>query len=216
MPKDGIIYIATNIINGKSYIGKTIQTLKQRKQSHIRYAKEGGMGVFLSALRKYGIENFKWEILCECDKDILGITETMKIIVHNSHYIDGYGYNMTYGGEGCLGYKHSEIARKKISKSKIGQNNPMYNKTTIGFSGHSHTEESKKNISKNLSKSWKALSKNDKEKRLKEFTDNRGTEESRKKLSKSLMGHESSIERNKKISESLKRYNMLKKENKLL
>lgn len=212
MSKPGIIYKVTNIINGKVYIGKTIQTLKQRKQSHIRYAKDGGKGVFLSAIRKYGIENFKWEILCECDQDILEITETMKIIVNNSHYIDGYGYNMTYGGEGCLGYKHSENARKKISKSKTGENNPMFNKTTTGFKGHKHNKKSRENISNSLSESWKNLSSEEKEKRLQGIHSHIITEEERQRRSKSQMGHKSSAEKNKKISESLKRYNMLKKE----
>ena len=216
MSKPGIIYKVTNIINGKVYIGKTTKTLKQRKQSHMRYAQKGGKGVFLSAIRKYGIESFKWEILCECDKDLLGITETMKIIVNNSHYIDGHGYNMTYGGEGCLGFKHSENARQKISKSKIGQNNPMFNKTTTGFKGHKHNKKSKENISNSLSESWKSLSKEEKEKRLQGMHTHIITDEERKRRSQSLMGHKSSAERNKKISDSLKKYYMLKKENKLL
>lgn len=217
MPRSGgIIYKATNIINGKVYIGKTVQTLKQRKYVHKSYSKRDTSDkkvIFHNALKKYGWENFKWEILCECDDyNLLGIRETMKIIVNNSHYIDGYGYNMTYGGEGCLGYKHSESARKKISKSKTGENNPMFNKTTTGFKGHKHNKKSRENISNSLSESWKNLSSEEKEKRLQGVHSHIITEEERQRRSKSQMGHKSSAEKNKEISESLKRYNMLKKE----
>lgn len=216
MSKGGIIYKATNIINGKIYIGKTTTSLKERQYVHKAYSKKGTSGkkvIFHNAIRKYGWENFKWEVLCECDDyNILGITETMKIIVNNSHYIDGYGYNMTYGGEGCLGYKHSEDARKRISKSKIGQNNPMFNKITKGFGGHKHNKKSRESISNSLSESWKSLPLEEKEKRLQGIRNHIITDEERKRRSQSLMGHKSSAERNKKISDSLKKYNKLKKE----
>lgn len=166
MKKGGIIYKATNIINGKSYIGKTIQTLKKRMYVHKAYSKRTDINkktIFHNAIKKYGWENFTWEILCECDDySILEIRETMKIIVNNTHYIDGYGYNMTYGGEGCIGYKHSDSARKKISDSKSGKNNPMYNKVTTGFSGHSHTKKSKEKISKSGKEKWILLSNEEK------------------------------------------------------
>jgi group I intron endonuclease len=208
----GIIYMATNIINGKSYIGKTIQTLKQRKYNHVSYAKRGGKGIFLSALRKYGVDGFKWNVICECESSMLELRETMKIIIHNTHYIDGCGYNMTYGGEGCLGYKHNDIARKKISEDKIGEKNPMFNKTTIGFSGHTHNKNTRNSISEKGKEKWKVLSTEAREMKIRGIKNHVITIEERKKLSESLMGHESSIERNKKISESLKKYHALKKE----
>lgn len=216
MLKSGIIYKATNTINGKSYIGKTIQSLEERKYVHKSYSKKingGKKVVFHSAIKKYGWESFEWEVLCECDNfDLLGIKETMKIIINNTHYIDGYGYNMTYGGEGCLGYKHSNDTKKIISNSKVGKKNPMFNKTTTGFTGHTHKNDSRKKISAKVKETWNLLSEEDKEKRLKGIKNLKLTEESRKKLSESLKGHTSSAERNKKISESLKKYNIQKRE----
>jgi group I intron endonuclease len=97
----GIIYRATNVINGKCYIGQTAGSLNDRKNTHIRYAyRKNSMCIFHRALRKYGIQNFIWEILCECEsKPILNVIETFKIIVNNSHWTEN-GYNMTWGGDG--------------------------------------------------------------------------------------------------------------------
>ena len=125
----GIIYKATNQINGKCYIGKTIQKLEERKSDHIKVSKklkkksecienEGSIeGVYFhNALNKYGKENFKWEIIYECDDElVLNVMETMKIIVNHSHYTEGKGYNLTWGGDGLRGYKHTEETKKKLS-----------------------------------------------------------------------------------------------------
>ena len=111
----GIIYKSTNLINGKCYIGKTITSLTKRKNNHIytskkfnengKCSKDEYRCYFYNALNKYGIENFKWEIIYECDDElILNIMETMKIIVNHSHRSEG-GYNITWGGEGCSGYR---------------------------------------------------------------------------------------------------------------
>jgi group I intron endonuclease len=59
----GIIYKVTNLTNGKVYIGQTVRTLHQRKNSHIRDLKKNMDIVFHHALRKYGIDNFNWEII---------------------------------------------------------------------------------------------------------------------------------------------------------
>jgi len=45
------------------------------------------------------------EELCEKEKEY--------IKQYNSHYIEGNGYNMTYGGEGTNGYIYTEDDKKK-------------------------------------------------------------------------------------------------------
>lgn len=52
------------------------------------------------------------------------------------------GYNLTLGGEGSSGYKHTEISKKKMSESK--KNN--YNGKSNPFYGKKHTIESKAKI----------------------------------------------------------------------
>lgn len=80
----GIIYKVTNIINGKVYIGRTVQGLYRRKWSHESKArKHGNNMVFTKALRKYGTENFIWEQIEQCyDKEELNEMEF--------HYIKQY------------------------------------------------------------------------------------------------------------------------------
>lgn len=88
----GVIYKATNLINGKSYIGQTKRDLETRKKEHL---KRKGY-TFHSALEKYGIENFEWSILEECEDDKLNEREIFWI-----DYYDTYnnGYNETSGGD---------------------------------------------------------------------------------------------------------------------
>jgi len=135
----GIIYKATNKVNGKSYIGQTINPLKERIFKHIddilnsRYN-----SYFHRAIRKYGKENFDWKIIAECDSlEELNKIEIEMIEKHNT-FEDGY--NLTKGGEGKVGCKHTEASKRKMSESSKGGKNGMY--------GKHHSEETKKKLSK--------------------------------------------------------------------
>ncbi|MCM3387359.1 GIY-YIG nuclease family protein [Ureibacillus chungkukjangi] len=99
----GVIYKATNKINNKVYIGQTVQQFKVRKQRHIRDALNNGKTVFCRALRKYGIENFVWEVVDYGEnKDDLDQKEIYWIKFHNSFLGNEgcNGYNMKIGGVG--------------------------------------------------------------------------------------------------------------------
>ena len=56
------IYMYTNRLNGKRYIGKSIN-IEARKGKHRRNAKDGRASYFYNALRRYGEEVFDFEIL---------------------------------------------------------------------------------------------------------------------------------------------------------
>lgn len=84
-----------------------------------------------------------------------------------------HGYNFTIGGDGKLGYKHSNLTKKKISQKLKGKNNPMYNK--------SHIKETKEKISKALK--GKKLSDITKIKISKAHQGKKHTKEARKKMS---------------------------------
>lgn len=79
----GVIYKWTNKINGKAYIGKTIDE-DRRKYQHIYY-KEKLDDYFHRALVKYGVDNFKYEVLIrvhcpvEFADEILSDTEKIYI-----------------------------------------------------------------------------------------------------------------------------------------
>ena len=90
------IYRATNKKNGKCYIGRTnYEKLRQRIATHKWYANNViSHTPFPNALRKYGIEGFDWDILEECNKDVVGEREIYWIEELNPYY------NVTKGGDG--------------------------------------------------------------------------------------------------------------------
>lgn len=136
----GIVYKVTNAINGKCYIGQTIKTLKKRINEHKQNIKLNRYPIVIlyKAIKKYGWDNFKWEVIKECDsREILNIMETFMIIVYKTHMSEN-GYNMTWGGDGINGYNHSDETKRKISCANKG------NKFWLG---KRHSDETKRKIS---------------------------------------------------------------------
>lgn len=112
-----IVYAATNLINGKKYVGYTTKELSERIKGHIRKSKNKGdkhyFYVFQSALRKYGSDNFTWEILHSCDQ-LDEVTKMEINFIKELNTISPYGYNLTEGGNGGI---QSQETKDKISKS---------------------------------------------------------------------------------------------------
>jgi group I intron endonuclease len=138
----GIIYKLTCNITGKVYIGKTCRGLNARIRDHIYAAKKNSQYHIHRAIRKYGINNFKFEELIQDIDTELDNLEKQYIKLYNSKE---EGYNLTEGGEGTLGRLHTEEFKQNMSKRTKGELNPNY--------GRHHTEESKKKISS--SHNWK-------------------------------------------------------------
>jgi len=115
------IYLVTNIINNKKYIGYTSKTLNIRKNQHICQSNRNSQHILHKAIRKYGINNFIWEILYESfDKNhTLKTMENFFIIEHNTFVPNGY--NLTMGGQGGIMKLVSEETRKKQSLAKLGK-----------------------------------------------------------------------------------------------
>lgn len=139
---DGIIYMFTNKINGKRYIGQTVNE-KARYNEHRRT--NGKLSVFHKAIKKYGFENFTYKVLfrihCNNEQDLkntLNIKEIISIRFFKS-FAHENGYNLTKGGEGSLGIIISEERRKLMSERMRGKNHPMY--------GKHHSDLSRKKIS---------------------------------------------------------------------
>lgn len=162
-----IIYMATNRINYKEYIGQTISNLQRRKNQHIQNSlSKKDNTYFHAAIRKYGSNNFDWEILHD---NITNMNDLKKLEMFYIELYDTFnnGYNLTKGGEGTVGWNHSEETKKKISiahfgkilseshiqKLRIintGKNNSMYGKRKeeTGMYGKKHTEKSKIKMAK--------------------------------------------------------------------
>ena len=111
------IYKCINTSNGKVYIGFTNKTLEKRITEHKNSAKNGSEYLFHKAIRKYGFEIFDWQVIFESlDKNfILNEMEMFFIKENNSYYENGFGYNMTFGGQGgMINKKHSEETKQKM------------------------------------------------------------------------------------------------------
>lgn len=98
------IYKITNTVNEKCYIGQSID-IKKRWAKHKREAFAASCKHYhyplYQDIREYGIENFEFEVLEECD--------AVKLNNRESYYIKQYdslnnGYNQTEGGGGQLHY----------------------------------------------------------------------------------------------------------------
>lgn len=116
------IYKATNIINGKSYIGFTAETLRKRKYRHSANVKSGKhcCAKFHRAILKYGWESFEWSILFQSlDKTyILSEMEEYFIQLYDSRE---NGYNIAFGGTAPqLGRRLTEEHKQKIRDAKKG------------------------------------------------------------------------------------------------
>lgn len=94
----GFIYKITNKINGKSYIGQTIQNVKERFYQHcsIKCSQEVLNMAIHRAINKYGKSNFTLEVIEEVESTNLNDREKYWI-----KYYDSYnnGYNSTEGGQ---------------------------------------------------------------------------------------------------------------------
>jgi group I intron endonuclease len=115
----GYIYKISNKVTGKHYIGGTCKdTVEKRWTQHISTIQKGeGCPLLGSAIRKYGVDNFTFEVLIICfDEDVF---------LYEPHYIKKYGslapngYNATPGGigGGFHGKKHSKESIQKFSES---------------------------------------------------------------------------------------------------
>ena len=140
------IYRCFNKLTNKSYIGYD-SNWPGRKTKHLYdYVNPNSSNYnchFYRALRRYGLQNFEWEIIYQSwdKKDCLNKMESFFIEEYNSF---NKGYNMTKGGEGTLGKQswlgknHSQETKTKISLSLKGKpKKPL-------------TEETKRKISESL------------------------------------------------------------------
>lgn len=94
----GFIYKITNNVNGKVYIGQTIQTIKERFYQHCATkCSDSVLNMAIHrAIKKYGKSNFIIEVIEEVDKDSLNDREKFWIEYYNSY---NNGYNSTRGGQ---------------------------------------------------------------------------------------------------------------------
>ena len=152
------IYMYTNKINGKRYVGQAVNFNVRHKKhiasSYNEKAKYDYNVPFHNAIRKYGIENFKIKILAENipTQEKMNEYEVFFIKRYDTLCKNGKGYNIASGGSNgnkLAGKTEEEMKEfgQKISKAKKGENNPMY--------GKHHSDETKQKLSDSWTKERK-------------------------------------------------------------
>lgn len=130
------LYIHTNKINGKQYVGITSREPSKRWNNGKAYINDNTY--FGNAIQKYGWDNFEHAIIfnqCLTEQEA---KEKEKEYIHKLNTKSPNGYNLTLGGEGKTGWIPSQSTREIWSKQRKG------NKSTLGYH---HTEETKKTLS---------------------------------------------------------------------
>lgn len=126
----GFIYKITSP-TGRVYIGKTAR-LKNRI-TYYRNNNKGGQKMIDSSIKKYGWDKHIFEVIDEAPIDQLDELEIKYIKEYNTfHYDNPNGMNLTRGGEGTLGRKHTKKTIELMVAKKIG---------------HKHSEATKKLMS---------------------------------------------------------------------
>lgn len=111
----GIVYLIS-FPNKKKYVGITSTSLRERKQNHISHRNSSNLPVH-NALVKYGDKVCWDEIDIANNWDEL-VKMEIKYIKKYKSFIDDNGYNLTRGGDGTLGYLHSEESKQKNSERR--------------------------------------------------------------------------------------------------
>lgn len=108
----GEIYLVTNIINEKKYIGQTRVGFQKRWSEHVSHAnnEKSDFSVLHRAMKKYGIPSFRVEKIFECPEEELNFHEQRLIEEYDS--LHPRGYNLVTGGKGKA---VSELTREKLS-----------------------------------------------------------------------------------------------------
>ena len=184
------IYKIVNCINGKVYIGQSID-IKHRFIEHKSNVNKNKKHPLYDSIRKYEINNFEFIILEEIDNVLLLDLREQYWLDYYKAYDREYGYNLRLKAESNRGLEQSQEQRRKNSDANKGKKKPPRTKEhriKLGLSlkGRKHTDEHKrKNSEANKGK--------------------KHSEESRLKISKGHKGKVLSDETKDKLSEITKK-----------
>ena len=108
----GFIYLITNNVNNKKYVGQTIGSIQERWNQHLRATRDKGSRHLYDAIKKYGYQSFSIQKIEEVLNEQLNERECFWI-----SYYDSFknGYNMTSGGEGGYYYARTKEKRRKYA-----------------------------------------------------------------------------------------------------
>lgn len=116
------IYKIENIINGKIYVGSSVN-LESREYKHFwMLARNGHDNEYLQhSYNKYGKDSFKFDIIEECDETLLIEKENYYINIYKSNILE-FGYNLAKVNEFRRNTFNDEV-KVKLSKYNLTKNN---------------------------------------------------------------------------------------------
>src|ERR1019366_5320802 len=149
-----IAYLILNTINGKSYVGQSINPLKKRWIQHKSAARRGKTGsVLYDAIRKYGENTFEVSILAETDSLLELNTLEIEHIAKQGALAPS-GYNLTTGGNSFSATARSPEVYAKISAALMGNTNTLGHKLSpehrAKLTGRKRSAEARTRISVSL------------------------------------------------------------------
>ena len=173
-----------NLINGKIYVGSSINLRDRRKQHFTMLRCKRHPNRYLqNTFNNHGEHNFEFKVfkLIENKKDLI---EQEQCLMDKTKCTDRkYGYNIAPRAQSNLGERYTEETKRKMSKDRIGK---------------FVSEETKQKISK--SKKGHKKSKETRERMSKAKKGIIFTEEHRKNLGKASLGRTLSESAKKKVS----------------
>ena len=175
------LYKITNKINGKVYIGRTSKSVSKRWYTHCQKADRNPRQAITNAICKYGKDAFVIEEIGFCLSPKSSIIAEKILIVYWRKKC--CSYNRSCGGDGAIGFKHSNATKRKMSRSQKGRVITWGNKISKALKGHSVSDDARRKIS--LSQRGRKRSKEFIEKMRRALTGRKITWGA--KISKSLM-----------------------------
>lgn len=134
------IYLITNLLNHKKYVGMTKFSLEER---FLQHSKKGFL--LTESIKKYGEQKFSIELIEEVESAERAYElEIFYIREYNTKAPNGY--NLTDGGDGIFGWQPTDEYRQECSE-RVKQ---LHKNQKIGMYGKNHTEETKQKMSKSL------------------------------------------------------------------
>lgn len=149
-----IVYLITNSVNGKCYVGKTVGSLEKRWGRHCYDAEKGSAAFLACAIRKHGRENFICTVIEEIDDRGAALSDRERYWIKtlNTNVIaGGVGYNMNESAGGVAGVKRSAETRQRMSVAQMGKRHTDETKRKLAAAnrtkGQKRSDETKRKMS---------------------------------------------------------------------
>lgn len=149
------VYLITNSITNKQYVGITKRKFQQRIKQHKNYYKNEKLTSYLyNSMRKHGLDNFSFKILEEIKEKNLELLKEREIYwIKELNTKAPNGYNMSAGGDGMAERIVTEETRKKLSKTHLKRFSDPKEREKISIATkRAMTDEVRNKISKAASK----------------------------------------------------------------